>query len=145
MNPESVAVAKASYSRCQDQPDFLLAFYRQFFRICPAAEPLFARTDLDRQARLLQHALGLLLAFPAQPLKEPTVLTRLAIRHGPDDLNIDPAWYPLFLEALVTTVSAHDPQFTARTAEAWREALRPGLTYMQQYNRRPSGGRGSTA
>lgn len=135
MDPELLALTRASYTRCLKAPDFLLAFYRNFFRVCPAAEPLFANTDLDRQARLLQHALGLLLTFPKQQPNEPTVLTRLAIKHGPEKLNIDPRWYPLFLQALVETAAQHDPEFTPAVAEAWRTALAPGLSYMQSYGR----------
>lgn len=135
MDQEPLALAKASYERCLKAPDFLLAFYRQFFRVCPGAEPLFAKTDLDRQARLLQHALGLLLAFPKEQPKEPTVLTRLAIKHGPGELNIEPGWYPLFLRALVETVTQFDPEFTPVVAEAWRTVLAPGISYMQSYGR----------
>jgi hemoglobin-like flavoprotein len=135
MDPESLTLAKASYDRCLKAPDFLLAFYRHFFRICPGAEPLFAKTDLDRQARLLQHALGLLLVFPKEQPQEPTVLTRLAIKHGPGDLNIEPGWYPLFLRALVETVAQFDPEFTPVVGEAWRTVLAPGISYMQSYGR----------
>jgi hemoglobin-like flavoprotein len=135
MKPDAVAVAKASYARCLGRPDFLLAFYRHFFRACPAVEPLFAGIDIVRQAKLLQHALGLLLAFPADSVQEPTVLTRLAIKHGPDGMNIDPDWYPPFVEALVESAAEHDPEFTPAIAEAWRQAVRPGITYMQWYGR----------
>lgn len=135
MKPNPVAVAKASYARCLSTSDFLLTFYRNFFRVCPAAEPLFANINLDRQARLLQHALGLLLAFPATSTQEPTVLTRLAVKHGPEGLNIDPSMYPPFLEALVESATEHDPEFTPAIAEAWREAVKPGLAYMQGHGR----------
>ena len=135
MKPDAVAVAKASYARCLGTPDFLLTFYRNFFRACPAAEPMFAGIEIARQAKLLQHALGLLLAFPATSDHEPTVLTRLAVKHGPEGLNIDPDWYPVFVEALVKSAAEHDPEFTPATADAWREAVKPGMEYMQWYGR----------
>lgn len=135
MKPDAVTVAKASFTRCLATPDFLLAFYQNFFRTCPAAEPMFATIDLTRQARLLQHALGLLLAFPATSAVEPTVLTRLAIKHGPEGMNIDPGWYAPFLEALVESAASHDPDFTPAVAAAWREAVEPGMTYMQRHGR----------
>jgi hemoglobin-like flavoprotein len=135
MDPELLTVVKDSYTRCLRGSDFLPAFYRHFFRACPAAEPLFARTDLDRQARLLQHALGLLLTFPKEPPGEPSLLTRLAAKHGPGEMNINPAWYPLFLQALVETAEQFDPEFTPALADAWRAVLTPGLAYMQSYGR----------
>ncbi|HEY7682173.1 MAG TPA: globin [Gemmatimonadales bacterium] len=132
MDPDPIATAKASYARCEANPDFLQGFYRHFFATCPAAETLFARTDFARQIKLLRHAIGLLLAFPSQPREEPTLLTRLAEKHGPRGLNIDPSWYPLFVESLLQSVREHDPGFTPAVGLAWREALRPGITYMQE-------------
>jgi len=136
---DHLTVTRASYARCLTVEGFLEAFYRHFFRACPEAEPLFARTDLPRQARLLQHAIGLLLLFPTRSLREPTVLTRLAVKHGPGELNIDPAWYPLFLESLVETAREHDPEFSPEVAAAWRETLKPGIAYMQRFGRRSTG------
>ncbi len=135
MTDDAVAVAKASYARCLRAPEFLLAFYGNFFRACPPAEPLFAKVDLPRQARLLQHAVGLLLAFPKGPPKEPTLLSRLAVKHGPGGLDINPEWYAPFCEALIETASQHDPGFTPATGDAWRQALAPGITYMKEYGR----------
>src|SRR6059058_4073529 len=69
---EAAALAKASYARCSTAPEFFEAFYRRFFTRCPAARPMFAKTDFDRQHRLLRHAFGLLLNFPAQRSEEHT-------------------------------------------------------------------------
>ena len=80
----------------------------------------------------------LLLIFPTQPRKEPTILSRLAAKHGRTELKVDPTWFPIFLESLVHTAGQHDPEFTPTIADAWREALKPGMTYMQRYAE-PSG------
>ena len=133
MMTDAVAITKASYSRCLESPDFLGAFYKQFFSICPDARPLFSHTDFDRQTRLLQHAIGLLIAFSHQPPEGPSVLDRLTAKHGPRELNIKPSWYPLFLESLVLTAGRHDPEFTPEIAQAWRDAVGPGVEYMAKY------------
>ncbi len=130
MDGAATATAKASYHRCAASPDFLPAFYRNFFRACPEAEPLFAKTDFTRQVRLLSHAIGLLLIFSQQFTQEPNPLSRLAEKHGPTDLNIEPAWYPLWVDSLVLTASQFDPEFTPSLAQAWRDAIRPGIEYM---------------
>lgn len=132
MDGPAIATAKASYQRCAAFPDFISAFYRNFFQTCPAAEPLFAATDFPRQMKLLSHAIGLLLIFPQQGTQEPNPLTRLAEKHGPSGLNIDPAWFPLFADSLVLTASQFDPEFTPSVAQAWRDAIRPGVEYMQR-------------
>lgn len=125
------AVAKASYDRCCEAPDFLPAFYRNFLAACPEAVPLFADTDFERQNKLLRHAVGLLLIFPNQPAKEPTLLSRVAERHSRRDLNIAPALYRPFIDSLIDTVRQFDREFTPAVGEAWRETVAPGVEYMK--------------
>ncbi len=81
--PETVAAARASYQRCCRAPEFFACFYRNFFRACPQAEPLFARTDFQRQHKLLQHAIGLLLSFSGAPAAEPALLNRVTVEETP--------------------------------------------------------------
>ncbi|HET8712347.1 MAG TPA: globin [Gemmatimonadales bacterium] len=125
------ALAKASYDRCCRAPDFLQAFYRNFLTACPEAAPRFAKTDFEQQIKLLRHAIGLLLIFPNQPPKEPSLLARLAERHSRRDLNIDPALYGPFVEALIATVKQYDGQCTSAVEAAWRETVAPGVAYMK--------------
>lgn len=127
----ALAAAKASYDRCCAHPDFFTCFYRNFFRNCPEVEPRFARTDFARQRGLLRHAIGLLLIFPRQSRDEPTVLTRVADRHGRGDLDIAPELYPGFVASLIQTVAQHDPEFDETVGGAWRRAIAPGIAYMQ--------------
>jgi len=128
---EAVAVARASYDRCVAAPDFFPAFYRNFFRRLPAAEPRFAKTDMERQHKLLRHALGLLLAYASQRTGEGNLLSRVAARHGRDDLHVAAEDYPHFVEALIETVHQHDPACDPPTEAAWRRSLEPGIRYMQ--------------
>jgi hemoglobin-like flavoprotein len=127
----TTALAKASYDRCCQAPDFLQTFYRNFLAACPEAVARFARTDFERQNRLLSHAIGLLLIFPNQPNTEPTLLSRLAERHSRRDLNIDPAFYRPFIDALLATVKQFDGECTPAVEAAWRETVTPGVEYMK--------------
>lgn len=127
----TMALAKASYDRCCQAPNFLATFYRNFLAACPEAVPRFAATSFDQQTRLLQHAIGLLLIFPNQANKEPTVLSRLAERHSRHDLDIAPALYRPFIDALIETVRQFDGMFTTTVEAAWRETVAPGVAYMQ--------------
>lgn len=131
MSGNAVAVAKASYQRCLNAPDFFPTFYQTFFEACPVVRPMFAQTDFDRQHKLLQHAIGLLLSFNSQKEAEPNVLTRVADRHGRNDLKIDPAHYAAFLNSLILTVRQFDREFTPETESAWREATAAGIAYMR--------------
>jgi hemoglobin-like flavoprotein len=131
-------VANASYQRCCENPGFFEGFYRNFFTICPEAAPRFANTDFERQIKLLRHAFGLLLIFPKQPDAEPTLLTRLAERHGRRDLNVPPSFYPPFVDSLIATVKQCDPACTPQVEDAWRRTVDKGVTYMgSKYESRP--------
>jgi hemoglobin-like flavoprotein len=128
---DAMAVARASYQRAAQVPDFFASFYTRFFEVRPEVRQLFASTEFDRQHRLLRHAIGLLLTFPDEPDGEPTILTRIAERHSRRDLRIEPSLYPPFLESLLDTVKRCDPQFTPAVEQAWRTTLAKGFAYMQ--------------
>lgn len=131
MTSTAVAIARASYQRCQQAPRFFEAFYERFFEACPASRPMFAHTDFARQHRLLQHAIGLLLSYHNLGDEEPNILTRVAERHGKDGLKVDPSYYPLFVDSLIRTAHEFDPEFTPDTEAAWREATAQGIAYMR--------------
>lgn len=132
MSADAVTLARSSYERCLAAASaFFPAFYRNFFRHCPAAEPLFARTDFARQHRLLQHAIGLLFVYAAHPDSGPAVLRRVAERHGPEELAIPPEHYAPFVDALIETARQFDPAFDPATETAWRTAVAPGVDFMK--------------
>lgn len=128
---DAMAVARASYQRAAAAPDFFASFYTRFFEVRPEVRQLFARTEFERQHRLLRHAIGLLLSFPEESNGEPTILTRIAERHSRRDLNINPTLYAPFLESLLDTLKRCDPQFTPAVEHAWRTTLAKGFAYMQ--------------
>lgn len=128
---QAMAEARASYDRCTQVPRFVDDFYARLFEMEPKTKERFAQTDFERQRRLLRHAIGLLLSFPAEREGEPNILTRLADRHGRRDLSVDPSFYPPFLESLVDTVKRHDPACTPAVEQAWRTTLAKGFAYMQ--------------
>ena len=127
----TTALAKASYERCCQASDFLQTFYRNFLAACPEAAPRFAHTNFEQQTKLLRHAIGLLLIFPGQPQKEPTLLARVAERHSTRDLDVDPALYGPFIDALVDTVKQFDRECTPAVEAAWRATVAPGVAYMK--------------
>lgn len=131
MDSNAVTLAQSSYRRCLEAKDFFARFYAKFFEECPEAETMFAATDFERQHRLLQHAIGLLLNFDRQPDTKPNILSRVAERHSRRDLAVAPALYPMFLDSLIDTMRLLDPDFTEETERAWRDATAKGIAYMQ--------------
>lgn len=128
---QAMADARSSYDRCAQVPQFVDDFYARLFEVQPKAKERFAQTDFERQRKLLRHAIGLLLSFPAEREGEPNILSRLAERHGRRDLAIDPSFYGPFLESLIDTVKRHDPACTPAIEQAWRTTLAQGFAYMQ--------------
>lgn len=125
---EQVQVAEESYRRCQGE-EFLQAFYRRLLAAESSIPAKFAATDFDRQNKLLQHGFGLLFSFAKRP--NPVLLERIADRHGRHDLDIAPALYRHFVEALVATVAERDPSYSPAVDAAWRASIAPGIAFMQ--------------
>ena len=127
----TMALAKASYDRCCQASDFLQAFYRNFLAACPEAVPRFAGTNFEQQTKLLRHAIGLLLIFPNQPNKEPTILSRVAERHSRVQVSAGDRVDRPFIDALIDTVKQFDHECTAAVEAAWRATVAPGVEYMK--------------
>ncbi|MEO8199409.1 MAG: globin domain-containing protein [Gemmatimonadota bacterium] len=122
-------LAQASYARCQLAPDFFRAFYNRLLASDPAIPPYFAHTRFDKQEKLLQHGISLLLIFARRP--NPNLLERITERHGSAGLNVPYRLYPVFLQSFLDTVREYDPAFDAGHDAAWRAALAPGISVMR--------------
>lgn len=131
IDAETLNTAHASYERASAKPEFYASFYANFFKGCPDARPRFAKTNFERQHKLLHHAIGMLLIYPKHQADEPNLLSRLARRHGRKDLDIPAAMYPPFVDALVTTLRQCDPSFSDQLEKGWRDILAVGIGYMQ--------------
>jgi hemoglobin-like flavoprotein len=129
MPSADLQIADASYRRCADNPAFYRAFYEYLLASDPRIAPMFARTDFERQHRLLKHGLGLLIIYARRA--NPALLDRLALRHSRNDANVPPELYRYFTAALEHALAAADPEFTPAVAAAWRTTLAPGIAYMQ--------------
>lgn len=121
-------VAHESYERCLKAPDFFGEFYRELLASNEVIPPMFEETEFDKQHRLLQHGLGLLLIFAKR--QDEQLLERIANRHSRADIDVPPALYADFMDSLVRVVSRCDPEFRSSIEKAWREALQPGIDFM---------------
>jgi hemoglobin-like flavoprotein len=110
-----MAAARASFERIAALQNFFPEFYQRFFARCPEARPMFAKTDFEHQHRLLK----------------PNLLTRVAERHGRNDLRIPGEMYAPFIEALLDNVRHFDPQFSPEVEAAWRATVAGGVEYMR--------------
>lgn len=130
VSPTQLELARASYARCQLAPEFFRSFYNRFLASDPSIPPYFAETRFDRQEKLLQHGVSLLLVYAGRP--NPSLLDRIAERHGHSGLGIPAQLFAPFVESFLATVREFDPGADAATEAAWREALGPGVEYVMR-------------
>ena len=106
---------------------FFERFYDLFLEDPEVAE-LFASTDMQRQVQMLKKSLFQLVTFYV--INEPSAeLDRLAEIHKV--VGVSPGMFDTWMQALLNTVEALDPEFDQLTALAWCWALAPGMTYMK--------------
>lgn len=110
-----------------DADRFFERFYDLFLEDPEVAE-LFASTDMRRQVQMLKKSLFQLVTFYV--LNEPSAeLNRLAEIHKV--VGVSPRMFDTWMQALLNTVEALDPEFDELTELAWCWALAPGMTYMK--------------
>ncbi|TBW57589.1 globin [Marinobacter halodurans] len=113
-----------------DNTEFFEAFYQRFLGSSAEVRRLFQNTDMDRQRRMLKKSFFGLVAFYASGAID-DVLRRTAYIHSARALDIKPHLYDLWLECLIETVKAYDPEYHDDVELAWRLVLSPGITYMK--------------
>jgi serine/threonine protein kinase len=117
-------VAKDSYRRCAQKPEFYQTVYQNLFRAMPEIERMFP-PSLDRQYALLRDSIWLLLTYPqTRDHEEPTILSGIARTHT----HLTPAHFDKFNEAILSAVAQHDAP-TLR--QSWHEAMKPGFDYLK--------------
>jgi hemoglobin-like flavoprotein len=123
----------ASLKRCLAAPGFLESFYERFVASSDEVREKFRGTDMKRQAVVLADSLYVVAnavqGVEGSPARGP--LPALAARHGRQDLDIPPHLYDLWIECLVETARAHDPELAPGVEAAWREILVFGADYMR--------------
>lgn len=114
-----------SYGRCCSRDDFFIDFYDHFMSSSDAIKNRFAKTDMAAQRHLLRNGImQLILTARGMPDRK---LRALGESHNRSNYNIKPEWYSFWLDSLIKTVRAHDPEYTPELGQAWRKVLTPGI------------------
>jgi hemoglobin-like flavoprotein len=137
MNESTLAVVDGSLKRCLARADFLDLFYEKFLAASPLVPEKFARTDFVRQKRALRASLELLLLAAGDEATGPErYLDELARVHGSQGLDIGAELYDMWLDCLLETVAATDPEHSPAVRDAWEQVMLVGIHYMcTRYNR----------
>ena len=123
-----------SLKRCLAVPAFLEGFYDRFVGSSEEVREKFRGVDLKRQVRMLEDSLYVVAVAAQGEEGSPArnALPWLAERHSRRDLDIRPALYDLWIDCLIETARAHDPEFDPEIEAAWRETLTLGANYMRE-------------
>ena len=117
----------ASYHRARQSGELFDTLYQVFLGKSPEIPPMFARTDFPHQKLMLRESLLEMLIF-AQTGAGRVEIERLAVRHR--GLNVKPAHYDLWLDALCEALAKHDRVFNSTLEQMWRDAMRKGIEVM---------------
>jgi hemoglobin-like flavoprotein len=124
----------ASLARCTSQARFLDLFYEKFLKSSPKVREKFKNTDFVRQKRALKASLHMIL-LAAQDDDPGKYLSDIAERHGVRELNVGAELYDLWLDSLLDTVEACDPEYRSAVRKAWEEVMMVGIHYLTvRYN-----------
>ena len=123
MSPNARQRFLASLHRCDEIDDFVDRFYQRFIAASPEVRRKFADTDLPAQVRVLRRSLELCAAAADGEREGLNELTMRARTHDHAHLDIRPALYDLWLEALLETAAECDTEWDEDVDRAWRNVL----------------------
>ena len=86
---------------------------------------MFKNTNMEAQRALLRSGI-LWLVMHARGMPD-TKIRALGESHSRTKMNINPAFYSLWLDALMETLARHDPEFSPQMEEIWRRTLNPSI------------------
>jgi hemoglobin-like flavoprotein len=130
MRADQLKLVQDSYARCCEAPGFFETLYQRLLGSSSDIPPMFSQTDFERQHKVLQHGLGVLLIYAKR--RNPALLERIAARHSRSDVNVAPELYPFFEQSLIAAVRQHDPEYAPEVEAAWRAAVAPGIEFMKE-------------
>jgi hemoglobin-like flavoprotein len=126
------AIFNDSFKRVggEDREELYAAFYDRFITASPEVGAKFAGSDIKRQHRMLRQSLLHALKFSLHKTSS-DFLESLAKLHGVTGLDIPARLYDRWMECLVESVQACDPDFDHQVELAWRVVLAPGIAFMK--------------
>ena len=124
-----VLLAKDSLQRCLSKPEFLDIFYEKFLASSDEIKEKFVNTRFPNQKIMLKASLHIMLLLAQGGIKNTETLQKLADKHNKKGLDIRPEFYQYWVSSMIFAVKSCDPKYTDILAEAWINALKPGVDF----------------
>ncbi len=119
-----------SYGRCCANAGFLDRFYEIFLSSHPSIPALFAHTDFAKQKALLRSGIAMVVMHAQGDVFGTRALNKIAESHSKSNLDINPCFYPLWIDSLMQAIKECDPELTPALESAWRRVLEAGALYI---------------
>jgi len=120
----------ASLNRCLAHENFFGIFYDIFMAADDNIRQMFARTDFERQKKLLRKALLSAVTFAAGGEVARDRLAEIRVSHNKAHMNVKPEYYPIWLTSLVQAVRMADQSCDDRLEQEWRAVLQPSINFI---------------
>lgn len=127
MSSYHASVVQQSFNRCTNSDGFYDDSYEVFLQSSDEVRELFANTTRAKQIVCARNGLSTILLYALGNATSENLLEDLIGKHGPQGLDVPPELYSNWVEALVSAVKIHDPEFSPQLEEAWRAAVQVGV------------------
>lgn len=105
-------------------------FYERFLNSSDEIAEKFKYTNFERQHKMLLHSLEVAAEATQGDHDALHMLTEQAELHSRDNLDIRPALYRNWLEAIIETAAELDPRWDEIIEAAWRTVLEHVIFHM---------------
>mgnify|MGYP000397814690 FL=1 len=92
----------------------------------------FEKTDFDKQKDLLSQSINMAILFPQKNKIATNAIDRISKTHSKENMDINPKFYPYWLDSLITTLSESDPEFTTDLERQWRLILQETIDHISK-------------
>lgn len=124
-------IVRPSFARCcAHGPVIFDTFYASLADHVPGVGPMFANTDMQKQNALIRAGIATLIDYACGDAAAEQELGRVGILHDRQHLDVPPAMYPGWVDALMEMVAEYDPQRTETIEAGWRKVIAPGISLM---------------
>lgn len=128
---QKVTIVRNSYFRATRDEDFPMYFYENLFFLQPELKKHFLKTDFEHQNKALMHGMEFLIGFLSKTDKNARKqLSRIAVSHSHNGLNIHPHSYYYWIEALIMTARKTDILWTEGMEYYWREVMNYPVSFI---------------
>jgi len=128
---EAIHRVHASLNRSLANSRFIEIFYEIFMATDADIRQMFAKTEFERQKKLLRKALLSAVTFAAGGEVARQRLALIRESHNRAHMNVHPEWYPLWVDSLVQAVARCDADYSPQLDQEWRLVLQPAVDFIR--------------